>query len=141
MKRTTCVAALLLLIGATCWAQSKASFSSYYDGKRYEFAITKKMLDQTPVWSESAEAPPLAPKRAAQIAQQNLSVFVPNGAKWSLHNIRLSPIQNAWVYVAEFLEPLPEDGPGLYFTHRTNANIQSRGFDEWRSGQANHHRT
>jgi len=103
------MAAIVFFLGSTCWAQSKASFSSYYDGKRYEFEITEKMLDQTAVWSESAEAP----RHAAQIAQQNLSVFVPNGAKWSLHNIRLSPVGNAWVYLVEFLEPLPEDGTGL----------------------------
>ena len=121
MKRTFLLIVMTLCFCAICQAQTSASFPNYYDGKIYESKVTPEMLERSPAWLESADSPPLSPRRALEVAEEYLPKFVSKAKKWRNSKISLYPVGEKWVYVVEFTEQLPEDvrkydGPAHLFS-------------------------
>jgi hypothetical protein len=106
-----------LFLSAAARAQSSAVFRqfSYHEGKRYESKVTTETLEASPDWTDGQDNPPLPARRAVELASAQLSKAVPDASKWGLQRILLQPIGAKWVYVVEFLAPLPEpkDGQAL----------------------------
>jgi hypothetical protein len=102
----------LFLAAALLAAQSETAFTVDYGGKKYEFRISDQELQQTPAWQPGQENPPLSARRAMDIARKQLVTLIPNGKDWRLYAVTLRPIQDRWVYLVDFLEPLRADGGG-----------------------------
>jgi hypothetical protein len=83
-----------------------------YGGKKYEFRINDEDLQKTPAWSPGQENPPLSARSAIEIARKQLATLLPNGKDWRLYAVTLRPIEDRWIYLVEFLEPLRGDGGG-----------------------------
>ena len=83
------------------------SVSGKAKGQSYEFTATKTDFAKTPVWPRGTEHPPLAPRRAEEIARQQLEQLVPGGVDWDLEGITVSPLGDDlhWVYTVEFSPP------------------------------------
>jgi len=92
-------------------AQADTMFTVQYGGKTYEFRIADQDLQRTPAWQAGQENPPLSARRAIDIATKQLATLLPNGKDWRLYAVTLRPIENRWVYLVDFLEPL-RDGAG-----------------------------
>jgi len=110
MRRTCFVILVSLCMSAAARAQSSVVFRqfSYHEGKRYESKVTTETLESSPDWTDGQENPPLAARRAVELASAQLSKTVPDASKWGLQRILLQPVGAKWVYVLEFLEP-PRD--------------------------------
>jgi hypothetical protein len=102
----------LLLVTALLGAQAETTFTVEYAGKKYEFRIPDADLEKTPAWAPGQENPPLSARRAIDVATRQLSTLLPNGKNWRLHAVTLRAIDNHWIYLVEFLEPLRGDGGG-----------------------------
>ena len=102
----------LVLITALLAAQVETTFTGEYNGKKYEFRIADEDLKKTPVWAPGQENPPLSARRAIDIARKQLATLLPNGKDWRLYAVTLRPIEDRWIYLVEFLEPLRGDGGG-----------------------------
>src|SRR4051812_42974049 len=101
-----CAAALLT-------AQLETTFTIEYGGKKYEFHIADQDLQTTPAWPATQENPPLSARRAIDIASKQLATLLPDGKDWRLYEVTLRQIENRWVYLVQFLEPLRGgDGAG-----------------------------
>ena len=101
-----CIAAFLMT------AQAETTFTVEYGGKKYEFRIPDQDLQKTPKWAPNQDNPPLSPKRAIDIAKNEMATLLPNGKDWRLYEVTLRPIDSHWVYLVQFLEPLRGDGGG-----------------------------
>jgi hypothetical protein len=101
MVLSNCLFATALLA-----AQLETTFTLEYGGKKYEFHIPAEDLQKTPAWPPGQENPPLSPRRAIEIASNQLGTLLPNGKDWRLFEVMLRPIDNRWIYLVEFLEPL-----------------------------------
>ena len=99
----------LFLIAAVFAAQVDTTFTVEYSGKKYEFHISSEDLQKTPIWPDSQENPPLPARRAIEIASKQLASLLPNGKDWRLYSVTLRPMENRWIYLVEFLEPLRGD--------------------------------
>ena len=116
MRRACLVILASLCLSAAARAQSPVIFLqfSYHEGKQYESKVTIETLESSPVWTDGQENPPLAARRAVELASARLSKIVPDASKWGLQRILLQPVGAKWVYVVEFLEAprdnLPLDG-------------------------------
>src|SRR5437588_4154827 len=84
------------------------SVSGKANGQSYEFTATKAKFAKTPVWPVGTEHPPLAPRRAEEIARRQLQQLVSGGADWRLEGITVFPLGDDlhWVYSVEFSPPL-----------------------------------
>src|SRR5205085_6896163 len=102
----------LCLVATLLTAQVETTFTVEYAGKKYEFHIPDQDLQKTPSWPAGQENPPLSPRRAIDIATKQLGTLLPDGKDWRLYEITLRPIENHWVYLVQFLEPLKGDGAG-----------------------------
>ena len=102
----------LLLVAAMLAAQVETTFTVEYGGKKYEFRIPYQDLQNTPAWPAGQENPPLSARRAIDIASKQLAVLLPNGKDWRLYEVTLRSVENRWVYLVGFLEPLRGDGAG-----------------------------
>jgi hypothetical protein len=100
------------LLVALAAAQAETTFTVEYNGKKYEFHITDEDLQKTPAWPPSEDNPPLPPRRAIDIATQQIATLLPDGKDWRLFEVTLRPIGDRWVYLVQFLEPLRGDGNG-----------------------------
>jgi hypothetical protein len=98
----------LFLIATLTAAQDQISFTMEYAGKKYEFIVSDQDLQKTPAWAPGQENPPLSARRAIDIATKQIATVLPNGKDWRLHAVTLRPIENRWIYLVEFLEPLRE---------------------------------
>ena len=109
MCRACLVILASLCLSAAARAQSPVIFLqfSYHEGKQYESKVTIETLESSPVWADGQENPPLAARRAVELASARLSKVVPDASKWGLQRILLQPVVAKWVYVVEFLEPPP----------------------------------
>jgi hypothetical protein len=99
-------------VAALFIAQVETTFTVEYGGKKYEFRISDRDLQKTPAWLSGQENPPLPARRAIDIATKQLSALLPNGKDWRLYAVTLRPIENRWLYLVEFLEPLRRDDAG-----------------------------
>ena len=100
----------LFLVTALLAAQLETTFTVEYGGKKYEFRISGEDLQKTPAWQPNQENPPLSPRLAIDIASKQLATLLPNGKDWRLFEITLRPIDNRWIYLIQFLEPLRGNG-------------------------------
>ena len=54
--------------------------------------------------------PPLAPRKAEQIARKKLAEFFPDGRRWRIESITLQPFggvigqEKQWIYILRFME-------------------------------------
>ena len=101
----------LFLAIAILAAQAETTFTVDYGGKKYEFRVTDAGLQKTPDWAPGQENPPLSARRAIDVAKRELGMLLPNGNDWRLYAVTLRPIENRWIYLVEFLEPLKAGGP------------------------------
>jgi hypothetical protein len=106
--------AAFLFLGATAVAgelYENYSVSGKANGQSYQFTATKAEFAKTPVWPVGTEHPPLAPRRAEEIARRQLQQLVPSGADWRLEGITVFPLGDDlhWVYSVEFSPPLRPD--------------------------------
>jgi hypothetical protein len=102
----------VLFVAALWAAQAETTFTVEYGGKKYEFRIPDQDLQKTPAWPPAQENPPLSARRAIEIATSQLAALLPNGRDWRLYDVTLRPIENRWIYLVSFLEPLRGDGAG-----------------------------
>ena len=102
----------LFFITALLVGQFETTFTVEYGNKKYEFHVTDQDLQKTPAWPGSQENPPLSPRRAIDIASKYLATLLPNGKDWRLYEVTLRPIDDHWVYLVGFLEPLRGAGAG-----------------------------
>ena len=102
----------LFFLTALFSAQVETSFTVEYGGRKYESRIPDADLQKTPAWAPGQENPPLSPRRAMDAATRQLSTLLPNGKDWRLYAVTLRPIENRWIYLVEFLEPLRGDAAG-----------------------------
>jgi hypothetical protein len=91
-------------------AQAETSFTVDYAGKKYEFRIPDQDLQKTPAWAPDQDNLPFSPRRAIDVAKNQIAMLLPNGKEWRLYEVTLRPIDNHWVYLVQFLEPLRADG-------------------------------
>jgi hypothetical protein len=108
-KTMMAAAMLVLMIQATPLGPALVTFSSHAEGARWEFVIPSGQLDTAPLWHDSEEHPPLAPRAAVQSARQMLSAIVDRADEWELAEVTLHQIGQTglWVYKVKFLSPLP----------------------------------
>ena len=102
----------LCLVGALLTAQVETTFTVEYGGKKYEFHISEQDLQKTPSWAPNQDNPPLSARRAIDIAKEEMATLLPNGKDWRLFEVTLRPVDDHWVYLVQFLEPLRADGGG-----------------------------
>jgi hypothetical protein len=102
----------LLVILALLAAQGETTFTVEYNSTTYVYHITDQDLQATPAWPADQDTPPLSAQRAIDIASKQLAELLPNGKDWRLYEVTLRPIEDRWVYLVEFLEPLRGNGGG-----------------------------
>ena len=102
----------LCLVAALLTAQAESTFTVEYGGKKYEFRIPEQDLLKTPAWAPDQDNPPLSVRRAIDIAKEEIAALLPNGKDWRLYEVTLRPLDDHWVYLVQFLEPLRPDGGG-----------------------------
>jgi hypothetical protein len=108
MLLQTVILAAVLLAGQA--AQGGTTFTVEYAGKTYQFRISDEDLQKTPVWQPGQENPPLSARRAINLATQQITSLLPNGKNWRVYAVTLRPIEDRWIYLVDFLEPLRNDG-------------------------------
>src|SRR5437667_8771429 len=96
----------LFLVTTMFAAQADTTFTVEYGGKKYEFRISDQDLQKTPAWPPGQDNPPISARRAIDIASKQLAALLPNGKDWRLYEVTLRPIDNRWIYLVQFLEPL-----------------------------------
>ena len=102
----------LCLVAALLTAQLETTFTVEYGGKTYEFHISEEDLQKAPVWAPDQDNPPLSARGAIDIAKKEIATLLPNGKDWRLYDVTLRPVDDHWVYLVQFLEPLRADGGG-----------------------------
>lgn len=92
-------------------AKPAAAFFSYYEGRKYDFAISDVRLAKTPVWQSEDSSPLLSPRKAGDLATGFLPKLVADPARWKIKEITLTPVGpgSVWIYVVEIVE---SDPPG-----------------------------
>lgn len=100
------------LVAALLTAQVETTFTVEYGGKKYEFRISQQDLQKTPVWAPDQDNPPLSARSAIDIAKKEIATLLPNGKDWRLYEVTLRPVDDHWLYLVQFLEPLRTDGGG-----------------------------
>jgi hypothetical protein len=102
----------LFLVTTLFAAQVETSFTVEYGGKKYEFRISDEELEKTPAWATGEENPPLSARRAIEVGSRQIATLLPNGKDWRFYAVILRPIENRWIYLVEFLEPLRGNAAG-----------------------------
>ena len=100
------------MVGSLCGSalcQYSAEFSSYYSDRRYDFRLTHEQLANAPAWLEDEPNPPVSPRTAENAALTYLRTLFDDASAWRVHEIKLVPLSEAWVYVVSFTPPLPRD--------------------------------
>jgi hypothetical protein len=100
----------LFLLAVLAAAQVETTYTVEYGGKKYEFLVSSQDLEKTPAWPPNEENPPLSPRRAVEIARTQLAALMAGAKDWRLHEVTLRPLDDHWIYLVGFLEPLRNDG-------------------------------
>jgi hypothetical protein len=103
-----------LLLWAPCAIDGEVagiSPSGKADGKQFNFKVTDVDVKNTPAWALDAPNPPLAPRRAQEIARKQLEEFVADRSKWYVHEVSLIDFGDHihWLYVVQFTREYPPD--------------------------------
>ena len=112
MRRVIIVALLAFALGASAEEpSSRYSAISQADRKQFASRVTDEALAKAPIWSGDAGAPPLEPRRAQEIAFEQLSKSVENPKQWDLHEIGLVDTGDHlhWIYVLHYTRHYPEE--------------------------------
>ena len=109
MKRALLLVCILFNFGFTDMSQTKATFSSYHGGKRYDFEVTAGQLMNCPAWLEGQDNPPLPARRSIEIATNYLSKLFSDAEKWEMNGFSVIPVGEKWVYLVQFVEPAPKN--------------------------------
>jgi hypothetical protein len=90
-------------------------FSSYIDGKRWDFVVTHQDIENSPRWLDTDDNPPLSPRAAIRSARLLLSQLMKDGNQWRLDSVQLRPIDfpRSWIYVVDFQQPPPRPDGGI----------------------------
>jgi hypothetical protein len=96
---------------------SGAEFSSYYGGHRYEFDVSCRRLDATPIWKSGQLNPPLSARKAVEIARAQQERLAPKKLPWQVSDVVLLPTCSTghWVYEVRLLPPDVFDGINIGF--------------------------
>jgi hypothetical protein len=92
------------------------SFMSRTRGVEWDVKLTRAALDQSPAWSEADEWPPLSPKRAIELAWEQLGTLVGDREGWRFESVSLKQFgpKRKWIYVVEINEPPPRADGGIH---------------------------
>jgi len=85
--------------------QAAMSYCSYAFKKQYICKITGSHLAKSPKWSDDAENPPLAAKKAIDLATKMKDSLVKDGKqyKWELDSLELRQTPfSRWLWVAKY---------------------------------------
>jgi hypothetical protein len=104
---------MIPLMAAPASSGNAATYRSDYAGKRYDFEVTHAQVMASPDWADDAENPPLAARKALELAHAELATLLPDAAQWKNSSITLQPLVSArkWVYLLEFHHASVGDGP------------------------------
>ena len=98
--------AVLLCVATTVQADvfSSYSLSSYVSGKRFNFEITREQVLKTPVWKADVDSPPLAPRKAEQLATEKFRKLITDTEDWKRESITLEDTGDGlhWIYIVAF---------------------------------------
>jgi hypothetical protein len=79
-------------------------------GEGWEFLVRGADVDKSPRWSQTSDAPPLAPRTAIRAARSMLGrKGCREAGDWELGAVALRPVAgepNVWMYMVTFVEPL-----------------------------------
>lgn len=97
--------ALLLLASAVTVSQERMRLTRYV--YKYTVKIFDEDIEKMPSWNPETEEAPLSPRKAIEVARENISRFIlQDSEKWVLENVSLSqvgsPGSDRWLYQAEF---------------------------------------
>jgi hypothetical protein len=112
---------LALILAGQAAPGGGTTFTVEFAGKTYEFRISDEDLQKTPAWPPGQENPPLSARRAIDIATKQIATLLPNGKNWRVYAVTLRPIEDRWIYLIDFLEPLRNDGA----TQQLSAGFQT----------------
>lgn len=87
------VSFVFLLFSAKAYAgelYSSYSVSSYADGKEFRIELSAAQLQNTPAWPLDAAQPPLPPRKAQELAREQITQLVRDGKDWPLEGICLA---------------------------------------------------
>jgi hypothetical protein len=95
------------LLSSTCLAYeaiADASFDAYYDGNRYEYAVTHSMVSKAPHWSPDVSPNPALSAAAALVKGRACINEVPtkSGMTWELRELALGQAAGGRIWIARY---------------------------------------
>jgi hypothetical protein len=81
----------LFLFAATLHAGVLSSYTLSYRtaDQQFDLEVTGEQVLKTPIWKEDADSPPLAPRKAAQLATAKFRQLISDHKNWKRGNITL----------------------------------------------------
>ena len=115
---TTIVVLTFVMQAASVNETAEGKYSSYVDGKRWDFIVSRQDIENSPRWREVDVSPPLPPRVAIQSARFLLWQLIKDARTWRLASVKLQPIYRPgdWIYLVEFAPPPPRTHGGLINT-------------------------
>ena len=100
-----------LLFAAALHADVVRSFQScewisYANGKKFHFQVTAERVLKAPVWKSDDVSPPLAARKADELATAKFRQLIPDWDTWKRERIVLEDLGDGlhWIYVVEFMQ-------------------------------------
>ncbi|MEI7728378.1 MAG: hypothetical protein WCO56_02355 [Verrucomicrobiota bacterium] len=98
----------ILMFTAVLYADvfTSSTMHSYALGKRFGFEVTGERVLKTPIWKADADSPPLAPRRADQLATAKFRKLISDTKGWKRGSITLVDAGDSlhWYYVIHFVQ-------------------------------------
>jgi hypothetical protein len=103
--------AIILSMGQTNDVPDGFRHSVPLFGKTYVTNFWASKVSRTPKWDENNENPPVSARKALTLAKKmrDSVIELPNGFRWKLLEINLTPIEDGWVWFV-FYHAIPEQG-------------------------------
>ena len=113
------------------------SFSSYFAGEHFEFAVTRTELEMSPRWLPDSPAPPLAIRDAVSVGRSKLVQLVPASADWTFRQVTLHPtqVENVWLYSVQFSPTPPTAVGGIVEPYRIMVLMDGRAVEPKRTSK------
>ena len=114
---------------------SPATFSSYTEGTRWDFVVSRDDLESSPHWPDTDDSPPIAPRTALRSARLMLARLVSNADQWHIRSVNLQQILSAdtWIYIVEFYPPPRSPAGGVVTPMRVVVLMNGRAITPVRS--------
>jgi hypothetical protein len=105
----------MFLVLAVAIQSAPATFSSYTEGTRWDFVVSRDDIERSPRWADSDDSPPLAPRPAMRSARLMLAGLVPNADQWRTGSVNLQQVlfADTWIYIVEFRQPSKSPAGGV----------------------------